>query len=95
VAGRLAGRAAIIIGAAQGIGRGIAELFLEQGARVAIGDRKPEVGETTARELGRLGDVFFHQADVSSPESVKALVDAAQARFGRVDILVQTPGSSR
>jgi 3-oxoacyl-[acyl-carrier protein] reductase len=92
VAGRLAGRAAIIIGAAQGIGRGIAELFLEQDARIAIGDRNQETGQATARELSRIGDVFFHQTDVSTPESVKALVDAAQARLGRIDILVQNAG---
>ncbi len=90
--GRLQGRTAIVIGAAQGIGRGIAELFLAEGARVAIGDWKPEAGEAAVRALAPLGDVLFCPTDVSRPESVQALASAARARFGRIDILVQNAG---
>jgi 3-oxoacyl-[acyl-carrier protein] reductase len=92
VTGRLAGRTAIVIGAAQGIGHGIAERFLEEGAQVAIGDWKAEAGAAAAAALGRLGPVLFQQTDVSRPDSVASLAAAAQARFGRIDILVQNAG---
>lgn len=88
----LAGRVAVLIGAAQGIGRGIAELFLEQGARLAIGDQNQEKGEAAAEQLRGKGEVLFHRTDVSRPDEVKALVDAALQRFGKIDILVQNAG---
>ncbi|MBX6323856.1 MAG: SDR family oxidoreductase [Rhodospirillaceae bacterium] len=92
MAGRLDGRTAVVIGAAQGIGRGIAEVFLEQGARLAIGDWNAAAGEAAARDLAARGDVFFHRTDVSRPDSVEGLAAAALARFGRIDILVQNAG---
>lgn len=90
--GLLDGKVAIVIGAAQGIGRGIAELFVEQGARVAIGDTNREAGEGAARALGAKGEAIFRRTDVSRPDDVQALVDAALKRFGRIDILVQNAG---
>jgi 3-oxoacyl-[acyl-carrier protein] reductase len=86
--GRLKDRIAIVIGAARGIGAGIAEVFAEEGARLVIGDALDDEGRATAERLGGL----FRRMDVSSPADNQALVAAALQRFGRVDILVQNAG---
>ncbi len=89
---RLQGKTAIVIGAARGIGAGIAELFVEEGARVVIGDIDEAEGRATAARLGERGEATFHRIDVSSQVDNRALVDAALERYGRVDILVQNAG---
>ena len=88
---RLEGRVAVIIGAAQGIGRAIADRFHEEGATVAIGDVDAAGGERAARQLGE-ERALFHRTDVSVEEEVASLVSATIARFGRIDILVQNAG---
>jgi 3-oxoacyl-[acyl-carrier protein] reductase len=90
--GRLDGKTAIVIGAAQGIGAGIAEVLAEQGARLVIADRNADVGEATAGRLCRYSPSIFVKADVSSKVDNLAIVDAALERFGRVDILCQNAG---
>lgn len=90
--GRLDGKTAIVIGAAQGIGAGIAEVMAEQGARLVIADRNADVGEVTAERLSRHSPSIFVKADVSSKADNLAIVDAALERFGRVDILCQNAG---
>jgi 3-oxoacyl-[acyl-carrier protein] reductase len=85
---RLKDKTAIVIGAARGIGAGIAEVFAEEGARLVIADALEEEGRATAERL----DGLFHRMDVSSPADNRALVAAALQRFGRVDILVQNAG---
>jgi 3-oxoacyl-[acyl-carrier protein] reductase len=81
-------RIAIIIGAARGIGAGIAEVFAEEGARLVIADALETEGRATAERLGAM----FHRTDVSSPADNQALVAATLQRYGRVDILVQNAG---
>lgn len=91
MAGRLENRVAIIIGAAQGIGAGIAERFVEEGAIVAIGDMNEDAGLLTANRLG--GQILlFQRTDVSKEDEVQSLVSATIKRFGRVDVLVQNAG---
>jgi 3-oxoacyl-[acyl-carrier protein] reductase len=85
---RLKDRIAIVIGAARGIGAGIAEVFAEEGAGLVIADALEEEGRATAERLGGL----FHRMDVSSRDDNRALVAVALQRFGRVDILVQNAG---
>jgi 3-oxoacyl-[acyl-carrier protein] reductase len=85
---RLKDKTAIVIGAARGIGAGIAEVFAAEGARLVIADALEDAGRATAERLGAL----FHRMDVSSPADNQALVAAALGRFGRVDILVQNAG---
>jgi 3-oxoacyl-[acyl-carrier protein] reductase len=85
---RLKDKTAIVIGAARGIGAGIAEVFAEEGARLVIGDALEAEGRATAERLGGL----FHRMDVSSQADNQALVAAALESFGRVDILVQNAG---
>ena len=88
--GRLDGRVAVVIGAARGIGAAIAERFIEEGARVVIGDTEREVGAATAQRLG--DNARFFEADVSQPEHAEAIVQAAEGAFGGLDILVQNAG---
>ena len=85
---RLQDKTAIVIGAARGIGAGIAEVFAEEGAKLVIADALEAEGRATAERLGGL----FHRMDVSSPADNQALAAAALQRFGRVDILVQNAG---
>jgi len=84
----IAGRVAVITGGASGIGRGIAEELIAQGASVVISDVEREALQATAAEIGAVAV----PADVSSLESVEALRDAALARFDRVDIVVNNAG---
>jgi len=86
--GRLEGKSALVIGAARGIGEGIAARFAEDGARVTIADWREEPGRETAARLGGA----FVKVDVSRPEDVEAAVAEAMAPDGRLDILVQNAG---
>jgi 3-oxoacyl-[acyl-carrier protein] reductase len=90
----LQGRIAVVTGAASGIGKGIAIAFAREGASVVVADR---VDEAQAAEVLALikthgGEGLFVRTDVSDATSVRAMADAALARFGRVDILVNNAG---
>ena len=87
--GSLDGKVAIITGGASGIGRATARLFVREGARVVIADIRD--GRELARELG--SDAVFQRADVSRESDVKAMIDRAIARFGRLDCLFNNAGS--
>ena len=86
-AGRLAGKVALITGAASGIGRATAALFHEQGAKVAASDRN-EVG---LKALKANADLTLVQ-DVTDEARWRAVVDEVVAAFGRLDILVNSAG---
>lgn len=85
---RLAGKVALIIGAARGIGAGIAERFVEEGANVVIVDGLRAAGEETARRLGGI----FVAADISQKMDAEAVVAKAVSAYGGLDILVQNAG---
>jgi NAD(P)-dependent dehydrogenase (short-subunit alcohol dehydrogenase family) len=86
----MAGKVAIVTGGARGLGRGIAELFVEEGAKIVIADLRDEDGEALA---ARLGDAArYHRTDVSQREQVQALVDYAVKEFGRLDAMVNNAG---
>jgi NAD(P)-dependent dehydrogenase (short-subunit alcohol dehydrogenase family) len=92
VANELDGKVAIVTGGASGIGRGIAERFLAEGARVVIADVDTDRGEELAAGLG--ADALFSQTDVSDPEQVGALVALAVEKFGGLDVMVNNAAVS-
>lgn len=85
---KVTGAVAVVTGGASGIGRGIAEQLLANGADVAIADIDAGAVEETARQLGAHPIVV----DVSDLASVQAMADAVVDRFGRVDIVVNNAG---
>lgn len=92
VVNELPGRVAIVTGAASGLGRGIAQRFAAEGARVVIADVDVDGGEALAAALG--DDAIFVRTDVSDPDQVGALVAAAVAKFGRLHVMVNNAGVS-
>ena len=88
--GRLAGKIAIVTGAAQGFGYGIAKEMYAQGASIAIADLNEEGAQKAASEFG--ARAFGVKVDVSSAESVEQMVIATVERFGGLDILVANAG---
>lgn len=90
MAGRLDGKVAIITGAAQGMGEATARLFASEGAKVVVADVNTEKGEAVAADLG--ANAMFHKLDVSSDEDWAAIVAAADAAFGPVNVLVNNAG---
>ena len=85
---RLSGKHAIVTGAGSGIGRGIAERFAQEGARVVVNDVNAETAEAVAGAIGGLGV----PADVSSSADVDRLFDTAIEGLGGVDVLVNNAG---
>ena len=88
----LADKVAIVTGGASGIGAGIVERFLAEGARVVIADIERDRGEGFAATLG--ADAVFRLTDVSDPDQVGALVAAAVETFGGLDVMVNNAGVS-
>jgi 3-oxoacyl-[acyl-carrier protein] reductase len=85
---RLKDRVALVIGAARGIGAGIAQHFVEEGAKLILADRTDSAGAATAVRLGG----HFVPVDVAERADVERAVAAALERHGRLDILVQNAG---
>jgi NAD(P)-dependent dehydrogenase (short-subunit alcohol dehydrogenase family) len=86
--GRLGGKVAIVTGGAQGIGRGIADVFVEEGAAVGILDQDAETAARTAEELGSRGRVLAVEGDVSDERSVERAVEHVVAELGVLHVLV-------
>jgi NAD(P)-dependent dehydrogenase (short-subunit alcohol dehydrogenase family) len=79
----------LITGGGTGLGRSMAERFLELGARVAITGRREEVLKAAAAEMSQHHPaLFFFPSDVRDPNKVSALMDAVIDHFGRIDVLV-------
>ena len=90
MAQELAGKVAIVTGGAGGIGRGIVECFVEEGAQVVIADLDTERGEQLATELGSA--VAFKQTDVADADQVQAVVDFTVERFGQLHVMCNNAG---
>jgi NAD(P)-dependent dehydrogenase (short-subunit alcohol dehydrogenase family) len=90
----MASSAVLITGALAGIGRATAVAFAREGARLVVSGRHEDAGKELAAELAKLGaEVEFVRADVRHEDDVRALVDAAVERFGRLDIAVNNAGT--
>ena len=90
---RLAGKSIIVTGAGSGIGEGIAKRLAEEGAAVLVNDIQVEAGERVVREIAQAGGrASFMAADVTKNADVKALVQAAVQRHGRLDVVVNNAG---
>jgi NAD(P)-dependent dehydrogenase (short-subunit alcohol dehydrogenase family) len=93
--GALAGKVAVVTGAAQGIGEGIAALFAREGASLVLADVNAERGHATAEQLqarGAFGEIIFRRCDVAHAAQVRGLMDAAMHHCGRIDVLVNNAG---
>jgi NAD(P)-dependent dehydrogenase (short-subunit alcohol dehydrogenase family) len=87
---RLVDRVAVVTGGASGIGLATARRFAAEGAHVVVGDVDPSSGKAAADEVGGL----FVQVEVTSPEQVTALFDAAVSTYGGLDIAFNNAGIS-
>jgi len=87
---KLQDKVVVVTGASSGIGLATAKLFLEEGAKVVGASRHP----AKIRELGSEDRVVAVEADLSTAEGPKKLIDAAIQNFGRVDILINNAGIS-
>ena len=91
---KLEGRIAAVTGGSAGIGRGIAEAYLAEGASVAVMARNAEKAEKMLAEVGAGDRLIFIQGDVMDQASVEGFVDQTAAHFGRVDILINNAGGA-
>jgi NAD(P)-dependent dehydrogenase (short-subunit alcohol dehydrogenase family) len=89
--GQLDGKVAVVTGATSGIGDRIAELFVEEGASVVAAGRRSDEGSALQARCG--DSLSFIRTDVSVEADVKAMIDHAVSRFGRLDCLVNNAGS--
>lgn len=83
----------LVTGSARGIGREIAEAFLKQGANIVICDLNQDAVDATSKELGE--KTIGVAANVTKVDDVEALFEAATAKFGRVDVVVNNAGITR
>jgi 3-oxoacyl-[acyl-carrier protein] reductase len=94
--GRVQDRVAIVTGAANGIGRAVAERLAEEGARIVAGDiEKPALEKCVTEIQARGGTAIAVVGDVTEAAGATRLIDTAIERFARVDILVNVVGGGR
>ena len=87
---RLDGKIAVITGGGSGFGAGIAESFVAEGAKVVLGDVNLQAAQVVADRL----DGLAVKGDVSKADDMAALVDAAMAAHGRIDIFINNAGTT-
>lgn len=90
--GRLDEMVAVVTGAASGFGRGIADAFASEGAKVVIADLDGERAKAAAAAIGE--HAIAVQGDVTKRADVKAIIEAAVGQFGRLDIVVNNAGTT-
>ncbi|HEX2284322.1 MAG TPA: glucose 1-dehydrogenase, partial [Mycobacterium sp.] len=92
MADELKDKVAIVTGGASGIGRGIVDRFLAEGAKVVIADVQRELGENLAADAG--SDALFHHTDVADQTQVGQVVATAVESFGGLHVMVNNAGIS-
>jgi NAD(P)-dependent dehydrogenase (short-subunit alcohol dehydrogenase family) len=94
MAGRVDGKVAVVTGGCSGIGLATVRRFVEEGARVVIGDIDDERGHGLVGELGGEDAAWYVHVDVTSKDQVDAMFASAQQRYGSVDIAFNNAGIS-
>jgi NAD(P)-dependent dehydrogenase (short-subunit alcohol dehydrogenase family) len=93
MAGRLAGKVAVVTGGSSGIGRATAQIFAREGAKVVVADVGVEGGEETVRLINTAGgEAVFVKTDVSQPTDVEVMVKKAVDTYGRLDCAFNNAG---
>jgi NAD(P)-dependent dehydrogenase (short-subunit alcohol dehydrogenase family) len=80
-------RTAIVTGASQGIGAGLVKVFAERGLNVVANSRRI----SDLKEIAASSKIALVNGNIGDPTTAQQIVDTAQSRFGRVDVLVNTP----
>ena len=89
-------KTAIVTGAAMGIGKAVAKLLAQRGAKIIVLDHNKEKAEETVKEIEDSGrTAYFIETDVSNPNDVKNAIDKAQKLFHQIDILSNNAGIQR
>jgi NAD(P)-dependent dehydrogenase (short-subunit alcohol dehydrogenase family) len=91
---KLENRVAAVTGGSAGIGRAIAEAFLEEGAKVAIMARNADKAAKVLKEIGAGDNLVFIQGDATNQADVEGFIDKTIAEFGTVDVLVNNAGGA-
>jgi len=94
MSGRLDGKVAVVTGGCSGIGLATVRRFVEEGARVVVGDIDDERGHVLVGQLGGEELLTYHRVDVTSKEQVDSLFQAAKDTYGSVDIAFNNAGIS-
>jgi len=90
---QFAGKVALITGGNAGIGRAAAIEFAKQGAKVVVSGRREKEGHEVVAEIKALGgEAIFVKTDVSKASDVKAMIEQALAKFGRLDFAFNNAG---
>ena len=89
------GASVIVTGSGRGIGKGIAELFIEHGAKVVITDIDADVVKSTTEELSKKGEAIGIVCDVTNEEQVNKLIDETVEKFEGIDVLVNNAGITK
>jgi NAD(P)-dependent dehydrogenase (short-subunit alcohol dehydrogenase family) len=93
MAGRLAGKVAIITGGASGIGEATARVFAREGAKVLVADVQEDLGKKVVAAIRSAGgEAEFVGTDVKRDADIRRMVETAEKTFGRVDVLVNNAG---
>jgi 3-oxoacyl-[acyl-carrier protein] reductase len=88
-------KVAIVTGAGQGIGRGVALRLAQEGAHVVIAEYNAEHAQTVAQECSVYTEALPYPIDIGDVDQIDRMVEAVVARFGRIDILVNNAGTTR
>lgn len=96
IVGRHEGKVAIVTGSGQGIGRGVAKRFAQEGAHVVVAEFNRANAEEAANELSTLGvEAMAYPIDLGEVEKIPQMVADVVAHFGRIDILINNAGFNR
>jgi 3-oxoacyl-[acyl-carrier protein] reductase len=92
----LKGKVVLVTGGSKGIGKGVARLLMEEGAKVSICARTKSDLDRTAAELQKAtgGEVFTVAGDLTTPGEAEKIVEATIGRFGRIDVLINNAGAA-